>query len=141
MKTAEDFLHTKGIPSDTTIGIEGDILLTDLLQSYASQPSHVMSAEQVEGCCSLELCSSKKRLSVQCIKPNDCQFPAHSPSVKADGWVLELLQQMLEKEQVAYMQSENSLEADTRLYNEDALKAVINMINNSQPCPTKRKQQ
>jgi len=44
-----------------------------------------MSAEQVEGCCSLELCSSRKRLSVQCIKPNDCQF--HSPSVKADGWV------------------------------------------------------
>jgi len=46
-----------------------------------------MSAEQVDGCCSLELCSSKKRLSVQCIKPNDCQFPAASPSVKADGWV------------------------------------------------------
>ena len=42
---------------------------------------------------------------------------------------LELLQQMLNEEQIAYMQSENSMEADMRLYNEDALKAVIKLIN------------
>ena len=47
MKTTSDFLYTKGIPSDTTIGIEGDILLTDLLEEYASHPSP-MSAEQVD---------------------------------------------------------------------------------------------
>ena len=43
--------------------------------------------------------------------------------------LLELLQQMLNEEQIAYMQSENSMEADMRLYNEDALKAVIKLIN------------
>ncbi len=30
----EDFLQIKGICSDTTIGIEGDYLLTDLLEEY-----------------------------------------------------------------------------------------------------------
>ena len=42
---------------------------------------------------------------------------------------LELLQQMLEEEQIAYMQCKNSMEADMRLYNEDALKVVIKLIN------------
>ena len=36
-KTAEDFLMKYGIPSDTTIGIEGDHKLTDLLEEYRSQ--------------------------------------------------------------------------------------------------------
>jgi hypothetical protein len=39
----EDFLYLKGIPSDTTIGIEGDILLTELLKEYAAQPRPVES--------------------------------------------------------------------------------------------------
>jgi hypothetical protein len=46
---------------------------------------------------------------------------------------LELLQQMLNEEQIAYMQSKNSMEVDMRLYNEDALKAVIKLINARQP--------
>lgn len=33
--TPEQFLYTKGISSDTTIGIEGDYLLPELLQDYA----------------------------------------------------------------------------------------------------------
>ena len=47
--------------------------------------------------------------------------------------LLELLQQMLEDEQIAYMQSKNGMEADTRLYNEDALKAVIKLIWDRKP--------
>ena len=34
MINTEDFLRKKGICSDTTIGIEGDYLLTDLLEEY-----------------------------------------------------------------------------------------------------------
>jgi len=37
-KAAEDFLYKKGISSDTTIGIEGDMLLTDLLNEFAAPP-------------------------------------------------------------------------------------------------------
>jgi hypothetical protein len=37
MKTPEEFLYKYGISSDTTIGIEGDVLLTDLLKAYAAQ--------------------------------------------------------------------------------------------------------
>ena len=47
--------------------------------------------------------------------------------------LLELLQQMLEEEQIAYMQSKGRMEADMRLYNEDALKAVIKLIGARQP--------
>ena len=43
--------------------------------------------------------------------------------------LLELLQQMLNQEQIAYMQSKDSMEANMRLYNEDALKVVIKLIN------------
>ncbi len=42
-KTADDFLMKYGIPSDTTIGIEGDHKLTDLLEEYRSQASDLPS--------------------------------------------------------------------------------------------------
>lgn len=35
--TAEEFLYKKGICSDTTIGIEGDYPLTELLNEFAEQ--------------------------------------------------------------------------------------------------------
>jgi hypothetical protein len=37
----EDYLYNKGICSDTTIGTEGDYLLTDLLKEYAEQALHI----------------------------------------------------------------------------------------------------
>jgi hypothetical protein len=37
MNKAEEILFKHGISSDTTIGTEGDILLTDLLEEYAQQ--------------------------------------------------------------------------------------------------------
>jgi len=37
METPEDFLIKYGICSDTTIGIEGDKKLTELLKEYATQ--------------------------------------------------------------------------------------------------------
>ena len=37
MKTPDEYLYDKGISSDTTIGIEGDYLLTDLMTEYADQ--------------------------------------------------------------------------------------------------------
>jgi hypothetical protein len=46
-KTADDFLMKYGIPSDTTIGIEGDHKLTDLLEEYRSQ-SELPSDEEIE---------------------------------------------------------------------------------------------
>jgi hypothetical protein len=47
-KTADDFLMKYGIPSDTTIGIEGDHKLTDLLEEYRSQASDLPSDEEIE---------------------------------------------------------------------------------------------
>jgi len=34
----EDFLYSKGISTDTTIGTEGDYLLTELLLEYRNHP-------------------------------------------------------------------------------------------------------
>lgn len=58
-----------------------------------------------------------------------CNDSKHLLQQTACYTALELLQQMLNEEQVAYMQSKNSMEADMRLYNEDALKVVIKLIN------------
>ncbi len=46
-KTADDFLMKYGIPSDTTIGIEGDHKLTDLLEEYRSQASELPSDDGI----------------------------------------------------------------------------------------------
>ena len=99
MKTTSDFLYTKGIPSDTTIGIEGDILLTDLLEEYASHPSP-MSAEQVEELAekyaSEYYDKESERVSAiaECIEWENRKHnfiagynAATTPSVKAEGWV------------------------------------------------------
>jgi hypothetical protein len=41
METPQEFLMKYGICSDTTIGIEGDKKLTELLEEYANQALHI----------------------------------------------------------------------------------------------------
>ena len=44
--TPEDYLYLRGISSDTTVGIEGDILLTDIMEGYLNYPK--ISQEKVK---------------------------------------------------------------------------------------------